>query len=96
MAIHSFVAFVASGTTRKGLLQILPQSAAGFLFGKNVAAKRLSDFYLAANLNFSTPSADAQCNHQCTMAQALKKFGIRDFAKMKTLAPIFSSQNYFR
>ena len=33
---------------------------------------------------------------QCTMAQALKKFGIKDFAKMRTLAPIFSSQNYFR
>ena len=32
----------------------------------------------------------------CTMAQALKKFGIKDFAKMRTLAPIFSSQNYFR
>ena len=61
MVIHSVVAFVASGTTREGLVQILPQSAAGFLFGKNVAAKRLSDFYLAANLNFSTPSADAQC-----------------------------------
>ena len=30
------------------------------------------------------------------MAQALKKFGIKDFAKMRTLAPIFSSQNYFR
>ena len=25
------------------------------------------------------------------MAQALKKFGIKDFAKMRTLAPIFSS-----
>ena len=32
----------------------------------------------------------------CTMAQALKKFGIKDFAKMMTLAPIFSRQNYFR
>ena len=27
----------------------------------------------------------------CTMAQALKKFGIKDLAKMMTLAPIFSS-----
>ena len=43
----------------QALLQILPQSAVGFLFGKNFATKRLSDFYLAANLNFSTPSADA-------------------------------------
>ena len=33
---------------------------------------------------------------QCTMAQALNKFGIKDFAKIMTLAPIFSSQNYFR
>ena len=33
---------------------------------------------------------------QCTMAQALKKFGIKDFAKMMTLAPILSRQNYFR
>ena len=32
----------------------------------------------------------------CTMAQALKKFGIKDFAKMMTLATIFSRQNYFR
>ena len=32
----------------------------------------------------------------CTMAQALIKFGIKDFAKIMTLAPIFSSQNYFR
>ena len=33
---------------------------------------------------------------QCTMAQALKEFGIKDFAKIMSLAPIFSSQNYFR
>ena len=33
---------------------------------------------------------------QCTMAQALKKIGIKDLAKIMTLAPIFSSQNYFR
>ena len=32
----------------------------------------------------------------CTMAQALKKIGIKDLAKIMTLAPIFSSQNYFR
>jgi len=40
-------------------------------------------------------SANITSQH-CTMAQALKKFGIKDFAKMMTLAPIFSSQNYFR
>ena len=34
--------------------------------------------------------------YQCTMAQALKKIGIKDLAKIMTLAPIFSSQNYFR
>ena len=33
---------------------------------------------------------------QYTMAQALKKIGIKDLAKIMTLAPIFSSQNYFR
>ena len=33
---------------------------------------------------------------QCTMAQALKKFGIKDFAKMMTSCPIFSNQNNFR
>ena len=32
----------------------------------------------------------------CTMAQALKTFGIKDFAKMMTFAPIFSRKNYFR
>ena len=38
------------------------------------------------------------CNQltHCTMAQAPKKFGIKNFAKMRTLAPIFSSQTYFR
>ena len=61
MTWQSTVLWLLWGTTRQGLVQILPQSAAGFLFGKNVAAKRLSDFYLAANLNFSTPSADAPC-----------------------------------
>ena len=40
--------------------------------------------------------AQSPSMHQCTMAQALKKFGIKDFAKMMTLAPILSSQNYFR
>ena len=30
------------------------------------------------------------------MAQALKKIGIKDLAKIMTLAPIFSSQKYFR
>ena len=29
------------------------------------------------------------------MAQALKKFEIKDFAKIMTMAPIFSRQNYF-
>ena len=33
---------------------------------------------------------------QCTMAQALKKFKIKDLANVMTFAPIFSSQNYFR
>ena len=33
---------------------------------------------------------------QCTMAQALNKFGIKDFTKIMTLAPIFFSQDYFR
>ena len=35
-------------------------------------------------------------NQQGTMAQALKKIGIKDLAKIMTLAPIFWSQNYFR
>ena len=39
---------------------------------------------------------DAYDMTQCTMAQALKKFGIKDLAKIMTLALIFSSQNYFR
>ena len=34
---------------------------------------------------------DSALASQCTMAQALKKFGIKDLAKMMTLAPIFSS-----
>ena len=34
--------------------------------------------------------------HYPPLAQALQKFGIRDFAKMMTLASIFSSQNNFR
>ena len=43
-----------------------------------------------------TAVLDEQEDNQCTMAQALKKIGIKDLAKIMTLAPIFSSQNYFR
>ena len=66
------------GTTRQGLLRILPQSAAGFLFGKSVATKMLSDFYLAANLNFSTPSADADADAP-PLGEGGNKHSLRSF-----------------
>ena len=63
------------------------------MYISTVTVTHLRYHFLRENLKYlgmNNKSVENELYH-CTMAQALKKFGIKDFAKMMTLAPIFTS-----
>ena len=77
-------------------LVLLKNAILGVIWSQNsFSFKLIIGDKMTGNLN-SNQTCEFEALNQCTMAKALKKFRIKDFAKMMTLAPIFSSQNYFR